>query len=1226
MIRRQFNSRRSTFGTYLSIAFALVAIGVALIGATSASAASPWWHLNVSSRPTSLKEGRAKDEVQELRVEATGGEVTVVEPVSLEELEAGRGFAALKYVGFPYAAEHGVVQSALEKIYGAGSVEVQGGPGDATGSSPYIVTFTGKLADQPVQKMETSLQLFGLTGTATATEKTKGRPDGEIVLNLSNVGDAPLDAKTNLVTITNSLPLGLEAVAISGESTQRSICDEANVCSKFDKRNTEDTLHCISVSSCTFEGPHLAPFETIEARVAVAVKPGAATGGEDRATVSGGGVPSVTSAQRLTMGGEPTFGMQSYELNPEQEGGGNDTQAGSHPFQVTTTMVLNQTGTDASVAFAKDLNFKLPAGLLGNPTALPKCKLDQFYKEEVFGNSTDICPPDTAIGVALTGIDSVTRQSETNPIVIETPIYNLEPEAGEPARFGFNAGVPVLLETSVRTGGDYGVDVHVRGLSETGNFDWSQVTFWGVPGSSTHSNVRGLSCLKVEQERSLALGVGEEGEEPCRLESNANPQPFLSLPTSCTGPLASSVETDSWVNPGVFKSFETTAPTPSLDGCDRLPFSPSISVTPDGQSGSSPTGLAVAVHVPQELVLSPNALAESNVKDTTVTLPEGVAMNPSAADGLMACSLSQINLEGDTPEACPEASKVATVAIKTPLLPNELKGYAYLATQNENPFSSLVALYVVAQDPVSGTLVKLAGKVVPNPVTGQLVTTFENTPQLPFENFEIHFFGGERAPLATPSVCGAYTTTASFLPWTGEETQRANAQSTFNITSGPGGSPCASPQPFSPSLTADTTNVQAGAFSPFTMTMSRADGQQNLRSIKLHMPPGLLGVLSSVKLCGEEQANLGICSEESLIGHTIVSVGVGGQPYSVTGGKVFITGPYDGAPYGLSIATPAKAGPFDVGQGPCDCVVVRAKIEVDPLTSQLTVTSDDSGPYKIPTILDGIPLQIQHVNVTIDRPGFTFNPTSCEKQSITGALTSEEGATSSLSVPFQVTNCAALAFKPQFKVSTQAHTSRKLGASLDVKLSYPAGSFGKDANIAKVKVDLPRQLPSELKTLQHSCPNAVFEANPAGCPAASRVGEASASTPILASALSGPAYFVSYGDAKFPELVVVLTGDGVTVQLHGETYISHAGITSSTFRSIPDVPVSSFELKLPEREFSALGANANLCKVKGGLKMPTAFTAQNGLVIKQTTKVGVTGCPKAKAKKSKKTGTSPKKK
>jgi hypothetical protein len=695
---------------------------------------------------------------------------------------------------------------------------------------------------------------------------------------------------------------------------------------------------------------------------------------------------------------------------------------------------------------------------------------------------------------------------------------------------------------------------------------------------------------------------------------------LLSLPTSCAGPLQTSVQADSWKAEGVFGSVPASVELPALDGCNRLPFGPSIDVSPDGQAASTPSGLTVKVHVPQEEALNANGLSPADVKNTTVALPEGVVLNPAAADGLQSCTdvvepgrpEGEIGLNQPGKPSCPEASKVGTVEIHSPLLPNSLVGSAYLAAQNANPFKSLVALYVVAEDPVSGVLVKLAGEVVPDEHTGRLVSTFLNTPQLPFEDFKLHFFGGNRAPLGTPALCGSYTTTASIVPWSA--VKPVQSSSTFNITTGPNGGPCPSPLPFAPSLTAGTTSIEAGGLSPFTMTMSREDGNQDLQAISLHMPPGLSGLLSSVKLCAEAQANAGTCGPESEIGETTVSVGLGGDPFSVKGGKVFVTAGYEGAPYGLSIVNPAKAGPFDVEKDTanpannpvCDCLVVRAKIEVDPITAALTITSDNSGPYKIPHILDGIPLQIKHVNVTVNRPGFTFNPTNCNPMSITGSLSSTEGATSAVSVPFKVHDCANLAFKPAFSVSTSGKTSRANGASLHVKLVYPKAPFGSQANIRSVKVNLPKQLPSRLTTLQKACPDSTFNANPAACPAASRIGAAKAITPLLPVALAGPAYFVSHGGAKFPELVVVLSGYGTTVQLHAETFISKAGITSSTFRTVPDVPVGTFELTLPQGKFSALAANGNLCKSK--LAMPTAFTAQNGAVIHQSTPINVTGC------------------
>jgi hypothetical protein len=924
------------------------------------------------------------------------------------------------------------------------------------------------------------------------------------------------------------------------------------------------------------------------------------------------------------------FGVTSFEISAVNQDGTPDTQAGSHPntvvtnFAFKTTVRPREVGADSQYMVQSDDNVKdivvlPPPGLVGDPNATEaKCTLRELETSKGANSGGNSCPPGAQVGELEVEFAPGTNEA------LKEPVFNMVPPHGLAAQFAANFIIPkAFINFGLQTGGQYPVQSESLDLPAIEPITSIRLTFFGVVGS---------------------------GE---------NRRPFLTLPTGCTGPLKSSVSVDSYQDPGHFVGVGSVSSDASgdplpLTGCSLLEFPPSISVAPDVADTSTASGLTVGVHVSQKAAFNPEGLAESALRDTTVTLPAGVAINPAGADGLEACSeglagftgFEEFNPEFEpgvktatfTPTSpsllqpgvsfCPDGSKIGTVKIKTPLLPNALEGSVYLADQEANPFGSLVAMYMFIEDPVSGSLVKIAGEVrlcesagqilsgVSCQVPGQLVATFKNTPDIAFEDLELHFFGGERAPLRTPSRCGTYTTQASFTPWDGNAP--VNTSSSFQITSGPNGAPCPGASlPFNPSLSAGTTSNQAGGFSPFTMTMSRKDGEQNLQAIALHMPPGLSGLLAGLKLCGEAEGNAGTCGPESEIGETIVSVGVGGKPFSVKGGKVFITGPYDGAPFGLSIVNPAKAGPYDLEKGTaCDCLVVRAKIEVDPITAALVITSDDTGPYKIPTILDGIPLEIQHVNVTITRHGFTFNPTNCNPLQIKGGLSSTEGATAVLSVPMQATNCAVLAFKPGFKVSTSGKTSRKDGASLSVKLTYPKEALGKDANIRSVKVDLPKQLPSRLTTLQKACTVATFEANPSSCPADSRVGHAKAITPLIPVPLEGPAYFVSHGGAKFPELVVVLQGYGVTLDLHGETFISKAGITSSTFHAIPDAPVGSFELTLPEGPFSALAANGNLCK--STLKMPTAFVAQNGATIHESTKIGVTGCPKAKkAKKAK---------
>jgi hypothetical protein len=716
-------------------------------------------------------------------------------------------------------------------------------------------------------------------------------------------------------------------------------------------------------------------------------------------------------------------------------------------------------------------------------------------------------------------------------------------------------------------------------------------------------------------------------------------RPLLTNPTSCGVPRIAKMSVDDWEKPGNLatgeNTFSKTVTLPELSGCEKLDFSPTLAVTPDGAAGSTPTGLNVDLHVPQESTTNPVGLAEADVKDTAVTLPVGVQLSPSAADGLQGCSLAQIGLSNPAKPSCPDASKVATVNIKTPLLEHELEGAVYLASpQNfagplENPFGSLVALYLVAEEPATGVLIKLAGKVTPNPKTGQLTTTFENTPQLPFSDLKLQFFGTSRAPLTTPQLCGTYTTESVLTPWS--ETPPTTPTSNFEIISGPAATLCFNPPPFGPGFQAGTTNLQAGAFTPFTLTMTRRDGDQALGRVSMQMPPGLLGTLSHVKLCPEAQANAGTCGEESLIGRTIVSAGLGNDPYTVTGGKVYITTGYKGGAFGLSIVNPAAAGPFVLDEG--RPVIVRAAIYVDPNDAHLTVVSDP-----LPTILDGIPLQIQRVNVTVERPGgFTFNPTSCTQMPITGTLSSGEGASAAVSSPFQVANCANLSFKPSFTVSTQGNGNFH-GASLDVKISEKPG----EANIHKVDVQLPIALPSRLSTIQKACTERQFAADPADCPEGSVVGTAAAVTPVLKVPLTGPAYLVGHGGAAFPDLDIVLQGEGVKIVLTGNTDIKK-GITYSRFDTAPDAPISSFELNLPEGPHSALGAIKNLCaltktttttrritrrvhgrtvhlrqKVKHTvaepLLMPTTITGQNGAVEAQTTKIAVTGCAKAKPK------------
>jgi hypothetical protein len=1142
------------------------------------------------------------------------------------------------------------LEVSLNKHYGGGVVEVagkSGGPGMVGSGEPMLVSSPGRgLAPIALEAV------FGEFSSKIVREGGSGR----LLLVAYNLGDAPTSGP---VTLSDVLPAGLTATGTTGTVMVEKLPE--------DSKDPRVKCHVTSAHnvSCTFEEASqegvplpgvLLPYERLEMVVWVNRSETAVSGEQNLMSISGGDAHEASLSRPVSYGEGPVpFGVESgsYEVEPEEEGGTPDSQAGSHPFQLTTTLRLNETGeAPFQPAQPRNLQFDLPAGLVGDAQATPQCTYAQFTTLSFRGigharEAFNLCAADTAVGVSMQELLSGGLYFS-----VASPVFNLTPARGEPARFGFEfLEVPVIVDTSVRTGGDYGVRASVHNVPQSAAVLSSIVTLWGVPADSRHDQTRGWACLLEGQQRGCAPSI-------------ASKLPLLSMPTACehfqTPTQAQSWKPGAVLLPPVDSMFEET-----LDGCNQLPFGADIEAAPDVQSASTPSGLTVHVRVPQEAALNPEGLTDADVRNTTVALPPGVTLNPGAAAKLEACSAAQVGfLEKDASEPalnlftpslpepfCPDGSKVATVKVTTPLLPNPIEGAVYLASPapngepGENPFNSLVAQYIVAEDPVSETLLKIPGEVVPCEhagemvasmtcqVAGQLISSFEDTPQAPFEDLEVHFFGGEKAPLATPAICGAYTTQATFTPWSGGAPVQST--STFKITSGPHGSPCPpSPLPFSPEFVAETTNVQAGGFSELWTTMGHPDGNQALDALSVKMPPGLSGVLSGVTLCGEPQANEGTCGAGSLIGHTVVTAGLGSSPVVVKRpGSVYLTGPYNGhgackvgepgcAPFGLSIANPAEAGPFDLEKGTaCDCIVVRAKVEIDPVTAQLTVVSDP-----LPTMIKGVPLDLQHVQVAIDRPGFTFNPTSCDKMSVQGSMSGDEGAIVPVGSPFQVTDCRNLAFSPSFRASTSAKTSKRFGASLHVKIAFPKKSFGKQANIREVKVALPRRLPSRLSTLQKACFVTVFNENPALCPAASRVGFARAHTPILPVPLTGPAYFVSNGGAKFPELVIVLQGYGITIELHGETFI-HKNITTSTFKTAPDQPIESFELSLPEGEDSAIAANGSLCyrttsvhkhKVKQRVKlvMPTMIVAQDGAVIRQNTKIAVHGCKAAKAGKA----------
>jgi hypothetical protein len=662
---------------------------------------------------------------------------------------------------------------------------------------------------------------------------------------------------------------------------------------------------------------------------------------------------------------------------------------------------------------------------------------------------------------------------------------------------------------------------------------------------------------------------------------------------------------------------------------EPLEFAPTIELLPEASATSTPTGLRLDLHIPQEE--TGGSADSANLRNAVLTLPEGMTVNPSFFTGTLAgCSVTQIGLEpvsGQEP-SCPEASKIGEVEVSTPAVDHPLSGAVYLAAQEENPFHSLLAVYVVIDDPASNAIIKLPvhielGEegVLDSLKPGQLRVSFANSSQFPFEEIKLNFFGGPTALLVTPASCGAETTSSELTSWSSEAA--ATPSSEFEIDQG-----CGAPG-FSPVWTAGLANSQAGAYTQYAMVFSRNDSEQDFKAVEVTFPPGLNGHVAGVPLCANAQANAGSCPSSSQIGAVAVAAGAGPDPVSLPG-KIYLTGPYNGGPFGEVAEIPAMIGapptPFNLGT-----IAVRGSIRVNRLTGQESIVSD---PF--PSILDGVPLRSRSITMDIDRPGFLSNPTNCEGFAINATLTSAQGTSAAVSSPSKATNCQNLPFKPVVTVSTQSMTSKVDGTSLSVKITANPG----EAGMRKFDAQLPLALPARLTTLNKACAEAQFNANPAGCPAASDVGMATVHTPLLSVPLTGPAYFVSHGGAAFPNLEIVLQGEGVTIDAVGNTDIKH-GISSAKYETLPDAPFSAFEFYAPPGPYSILTANGNLCaptktvtvrehvtiRVHGHVKHvsktvtrtvpealvePTTIVGQNGIEIKENTPISVTGCPKAK--------------
>jgi hypothetical protein len=895
----------------------------------------------------------------------------------------------------------------------------------------------------------------------------------------------------------------------------------------------------------------------------------------------------------LPVAGAHAFAVTKWEAGTCKESSCTDagpdsafyTQASGHPdFGITDfRFAAKQEGLlkyEVPEGRVKNVRVDLPPGLAVNPEATEACtpaELEAVEKK---------CPEGSKVGEdEATGTASVLGISQT--LTEKFPVYNMVRNAGQPARFGVEVN-SALVRTAKAQGFIYlegGISWHKEATTPENS---------GVASGDYHLffEIREISKKLPELIESRLIFWGVPNEHP---NHTGPPIAFITLPSTCSSKQISTLHADTYEEPNNWIA-ETNETPLVATGCASLPFEPTLTLSPETSQSDQPDGATVTLHLPQYMD-EPSKTDSADAQSAQVTLPEGMTLNAATAQGLETCSQQQYEEEGAHDESnCPEASIVSTVSVNAPgIKDGSLVGHVYVAAPGaeEEPERGEYRLFLAAHSSEYGVGLRLEGLVRANPQTGQLTTTISGAPQIPFETLTLGFDGGARAPLANPLACGAVAPSAAITPYGGEPAAAPAARG-FTVDANGAGGECASPPAFSlvQSL-APQSPAQAGAYDPASFSLTRADGQQYLSKISTTLPPGLIGAIPSVPLCGEAQAAAGTCPATSQIGTVTVTAGAGSEPYSFTG-HAYLTGPYGGAPYGLSVVVPAVAGPYDLGE-----VVTRATLNVGLYNGRVTVSAT------LPNIVGGVPLRLQSLNVAVNRSNFLFNPTSCSPLATESALSSLTGSSQSLSTPFQVGNCGALAFTPSVSASSGAKTSKLGGASLVVKVTQAAHQ----ANIRELELQLPKQLVARFSTIQKACPAATFEAGPppGGCTKSSVVGSATVSTPVLPDPLKGEAYFVSHAAESFPDLELVLHGDGVTVVLVGHTHIAHSSITTSTFESLPDVPISSVVVSLPVGPDSALAANGPLCRAK--LLAPTTIVAQSGAKITRETTIAVTGCP-----------------
>jgi hypothetical protein len=895
------------------------------------------------------------------------------------------------------------------------------------------------------------------------------------------------------------------------------------------------------------------------------------------------------------------------------------SQAGAHP-NLAATFALNTDALGDPTGQLRRATLTLPPGLLGDPEAGERCNQPAFQEFH--------CPTDTQVGVldasfvvcqgnstplqaealpgeeivtvkntnglcGSEGIDTIKVGTETaqiayvlsettialkaplterheagetvdqqaQSVAVPIPLYDLQPTSGHAATLGASVLVASML-VQVDLAPDGRLEATLEEISTLLPLTRATLTLWGVPSDHEHDPQR---CDQLESS--------------CGMPFAGAPQPFTTNPTDCAEPLETAIALESWEG----QAAAATATLPAITGCQALRFAAGLRVAPASTERDTPSGYSIDLTVPQNE--EPYGLATPALSSIEVRLPAGTSLSVGVAEGLRPCTAAQFEA-GD----CPAASMVGTVAIQTPLLAETLTGGLYIgpATANAAEPQYEVFLYVKA----AGATIGLAGRIDADPGTGRLTAVFKEIPQLPIGELTLSLFGGATAPLANPASCGPAQSLAKLATYAG---LGAETTSTFTVDGNGAGGPCPSSTAFDPAFTAGTTTPIAAAFTSFTLNIVRNDGEQGIAGFSVALPPGLAGLLKTVAPCPEPRAAQGTCPETSKLGTITIAAGAGPQPLWRTG-SVYLTGPYDGAPFGLAFVVNASAEAIQLGT-----VTLRAKVFLDPKTLALTIASDP-----VPQILAGVPLRLRAIEVSLDRPGFLLDPSSCANRPIQATIAGVEGALVTPSTPFALAGCAGLPFAPKLSALTKAKAStRGNGAGLSLRIVDPTGPH---AAIRSAIVELPAALRPRLSTVQGACLNSGGPLRPSACPASSAIGAATVTTPMLPSPATGRLYLVTGGGRTLPSLVMLLTADGVTTELDGTLTVSRTGSISAAFRALPDIPIEALAIDLPPGPHSLLGAIADPCA--GTLKLPYRLIAQNGKQIDAAAHIAVSGCPR----------------